>query len=880
MSDKWYSIFGPKEWGGVVINTDNKKIDGTYFNFIGDKNVQWSAAQYMWLVGASGIRLISEGFVDVSGLRGQNLLYQQLQKIDTSGNVIPAYEGTDGAFVYKQNDNALTTTDDLIYDSEINKITLPNYAYGPLYVGSGTEEKPEANVLKSYPYITYEESIDDLPPVITIDALTKFTNNIAIYPDLDSFQGSILTHMGEGKPAEWASAPYLKAEGVLWNRFPKRPILIERGKIYFYIEKPIWAQDWAPWEDSSEEGIINTLKKEFGDGDTIELVTLLERKTMHVKLSSSTQYIMDQLDGDKPNLDLEEASIQFPKLEFRSEKIKDPDSEDPTKEVDVFSIGMCKPIPWVEDNAGANAPDQTKVYNAYAHSVTKGGFFDMQLGRNAKDFYHCFLPADAEKEENQDKLEIFTFKPSTSNTISIRPETHTAFNVLAEDIDFVVYGKTVTNFNNYENIFDPNPEDGFLPSGLVPALRIDSYLSNISLSKISAIGNPSVGVVYDRFLDRAKLNPTGWIEDNRSKVMINTHDPYIIDKINWQRKNSSIVGDLTSYADLTVNSSLFAPTIIAEDLYLTPKPLVDNSGKYIRNALLTLDKSGKIISRVPRTLAKVPDKPRNLELYPNISFGNGEIALLWQSPNNDGGSEIENYEIEISIGDSDSFVSINNPIITEVNLINISRPNSTAPYVTIKGLTSNINYYFRVAAVNAIGYSEYSDVVEVLPNQPNAPISVRNLIEAVNNARIFYNEEGNELPLSDLQVVSSNGDLICLPVSSDVVLEWSKPPEANNIGYLIEESVNNGQTWVPINDESSLLDQDNTYITISDVPVNQDVYYRVFSVSTLSNNLGKKSPPMYIRSLGCIDQIVDDDDGDALSNWDFGSIRFSGVCAI
>ena len=99
MSNNWFTIFGPKDWPGVKINTGNKKIDGQYFNVLGDKNVQLSASGNMWLVGGSGIQLVSQGFVDASGLRCKNLLYQDLKKIDSSGSIIPTHVGTTGSLM-------------------------------------------------------------------------------------------------------------------------------------------------------------------------------------------------------------------------------------------------------------------------------------------------------------------------------------------------------------------------------------------------------------------------------------------------------------------------------------------------------------------------------------------------------------------------------------------------------------------------------------------------------------------------------------------------------------------------------------------------------------------------------------------------------------
>ena len=53
---------------------------------------------------------------------------------------------------------------------------------------------------------------------------------------------------------------------------------------------------------------------------------------------------------------------------------------------------------------------------------------------------------------------------------------HTAFNKVAEDIDFAIYGYRNTLYKRYENWFDK--DDSGLPTGIVPAFYVNAKLEN------------------------------------------------------------------------------------------------------------------------------------------------------------------------------------------------------------------------------------------------------------------------------------------------------------------------------------------------------------------------------------------------------------------
>jgi len=818
MSNQWYTIFGPKDWAGVSINTGNKKIDGKYYNVLGDKNIQLSASGTMFLVGGTGIQLISEGYVDVSGLRAKQLFYQDTIKIDIKGNPIPAYPGLDGSLIYRSGDNALASIPNghLVYNTGLNALTMPIQSYGPLYVGSGNIDNPDTHEVKSFPNIQYDPAIKlgdvDIPATVTINAFTKLTEGIQIYPNFEGYKGNILTHMGADQPAQWSPAVYLNADGVLWHRYSKRPVKVEDGRIIFYINKPSWA-------DGSVSSTILTqeiLESEFGKGfDTIELVRNDTKETVYVKFAAEVRYGVEQdvIDLITPLKDL------YDQVDFI-----DPDGN-PDTTVQGFSIKICTPKPW--------ADGQSYLGNGYAFSVTKGAYMDMQLGRTAKDKYSCI----------QENLEtsLLKFKPSTSNTISIRPNVYTAFNMLAENIDFIVYGERKTKYGNYdENIFGLNEHN--IPTGLIPAFKIDANIPD------AASGSPASGVNFIKYLDRAKLNPSGWNYDTRSKISINSSGSYVVSSLatgTWTEGAATITGYIYDYADLTVNRTTYSPNIIAEDIYLVPKPSTDNSGKYISNALLTIDKSGKIVSRVPKSNPTAPGKPYGIVLDQDSNgIGNGELSIVWHAPENDGNSNIINYNIQFSTNNGTTWTNIQSPY-------SVDRATPSSTRATIKGLSASTSYIFQIAAQNLIGIGDYSDPSDSLSPGSTVPKAPYNLLSSREFDDTIY---------------------------SDVSLSWDAGQNGSGpiLGYRIEESIDSGISWQNYNDVNHLIS--STYEVINGTESNINYNYRISAY----NSYGQ-SAYAYIYVSGNLipeddPEVIAQKENDLLSNWDFGSILFTGVC--
>jgi hypothetical protein len=827
MSTPWYTIFGPRSWPGVEINTGNKKIDAVYYNLLSDNNVQLAASGVMWLVAGTGIRMITPGYVDVSGLRAHTMLFEEAKRINNSGQIIPTYSGSTGSITYKYNDHNIAgiPSNELVYNTGIGKLTMPSKELGILYVSKGNVDDGEAptkefgsfSEIVPVPRKVIQSTQEGVPPTIipsyvSINTHAIFSSGISIYPDLDSYKGSILTHMGLGNKAEWSSAPYLKADGVKWTRFPKRPIFIDGDRIIFYINKPSWAQDWI---DSPTPEI---LKKEFGIGeDTIELVTSKDRSVTHVKFATTILYGVGDVQTDQgPDLLTPLTSL------FTSVSFTDPDETDPENATkNGYAVKICSPKPW-------NGTAKTNT-NGYAFSVTKGAYLSMQLSPEATNRFNCI---------DGFTNSPFRFKPSTLNNISIRPNINTGFNLLAENIDFMVFGQHKTRFNNYEEgVFDL--DDTLTPSGLTPAFRIDANIPN------AASGSVESGVYYVKYLDRARLNPSGWSYDNNPKVTINSKSAYEISSL-----ATGINTGLGLYADLTVSGITYSTQLIADKIFLNPKPTNNNSGIYIANSLLTLDRSGRIISRVPRQNPTVPSEPSGIRLDPGHTngIGNTEVSLIWTAPESDGRSALLDYLLQFSSNSGETWTDLPN------NLYSIDRASETTPLATIVGLSPLISYQFRVAAQNGIGLGHYS----------NASISIT---------------PGSEVPKRPDNLIASR--VFDETLYSNITLSWetSQAGADDVLGYVIEESTDNGATWQYYNLPTSLISSTSELISATESIL--DYVYRV----SAWNSYGQ-SAFSYVYVQGNTVDAVDPEEAarqlekanDVLSNWDFGTVLFTGVC--
>ena len=152
---------------------------------------------------------------------------------------------------------------------------------------------------------------------------------------------------------------------------------------------------------------------------------------------------------------------------------------------------------------------------------------------------------------------------------------------------------------------------------------------------------------------------------------------------------------------------------------------------------------GSSASATPKAAATVPGSPIGLW----VNGGNGEAAIYWQPPLNNGGSPVTSYLVQVST--TSSFASSSSFTTSSTSL-------------SFPSLTNGTTYYFRVAATNSVGTGSFGGFVSVTPQ---APASV---------------------PTAPLNLAASTGN-------GSVSLTWSAPSSnggAAITGYLVQLAVN------------------------------------------------------------------------------------------
>jgi hypothetical protein len=584
-------------------------------------------------------------------------------------------------------------------------------------------------------------------------------DKIKIGPEYPYYQGSILTHAGAGY-ATWEPADYLNAEGVLWSRYPKRLVHVYQDRLVFI-----------------DDGITTeTLNQEFSYTDTIALINIQTREPYFVKAADG-YFVVDGETNPPLSKEIIVSGGDGPEITF------------------------CPSSPW--------ALTSGVPVSGYAYAVNRGGYLTMQIDSSAISGFDCGIGIV------DNDASLYSFKPSTLNRISIRPDTHTAFNMLAENIDFIVYGKISTPYNRYQpELFDL--DNNGLPTGLIPGFKIDANVPNA----VSGILNS--GVIYSGYLDASGTIPSGYHIDETAKVYINTSSAYVIDSI------TSGTSTLDYVADLTVAGNAYISGLITEDIYLKPIPTLDGSGKYIVNAPLTVNTYGKIISQVPEAAPTAPGSPTSLTGIP----GNAAVTLGWIAPTNNGGRVVTNYKVEYSANSGSSWTTYSKPVSTDTS-------------ISLTGLSNGISYIFRVSAINGVGTGSPSIVSGSITPSSSRPSIVREL---------------------DL----TRGNL-------SVSLSWTVPEFGSPFtGYSIDYSINGGLTWTTYSNPTISNNGDSNHkITTLSGLLNEPRY--LFRIK--AQNSSGYGAYETIDSIGTDPYEPPADDGDSTNIWDFGKIVFTGVCS-
>lgn len=115
-------------------------------------------------------------------------------------------------------------------------------------------------------------------------------------------------------------------------------------------------------------------------------------------------------------------------------------------------------------------------------------------------------------------------------------------------------------------------------------------------------------------------------------------------------------------------------------------------------------------------LCPSPDVPGPIGIpFTTENLSIDSCKLNWFFPENDGGSPISNYVIEKREAERKAWTSVS---------FTASRQNAVA-----QGLTTGKSYFFRVAAVNAIGIGPFvATAAEVIIREPMSELTSTNMV--------------------------------------------------------------------------------------------------------------------------------------------------------
>jgi hypothetical protein len=652
--------------------------------------------------------LISDGFASQQigespkaiRISATGIEYLNEQGVPIEGGL---FTGPTGFFAYKDSDNIITTFNSklaVIQDGEdAHPAVLDTSRYGVIHNNSESYLTSsdwftvnDPNLLemdlanRGERYVSIKEpggtGEGGLPPLL-------YTSRIFIGPPLSSFSGSLLTHNGD-KAAYWQPDNFLKAPGAVWNRYPRRAVEVINNETLQFITLD-------PSKGGTGPVSVEDIKNEFAINETIALYNQ-NRDVVYVKVKGD--FLIDSRGiEEEPSFFKNENDLIISFCPALSEEF----------------------IQGLELDLGENDPDNGRLIGN-AFSVQKGAYLDMEIEPEATQQFTC-NGGDASNSE-------YRFKPSTFNTISIRPSVFTVFNKTAEDIDFVVYGHRKTLFTRYEPEWFTQDIHG-VPIGLNPAFRIHSKTDN------SYLGSISSGVFRNTIgLDNVA---TGVIPDLNAKTTINTNFPYKIASLTGIKngvllagssseetlgleKNFGVVisqtgillsgiNDISYYADLTVDGVTYSDALITKDIVIgpvwtgelpVPYELSLTQKVYAPNYPLTINQLGQVVSMIPPPSPKPPTKP----LAVTGVAKNSAIELSWTIPEENGGSAILGYSLQYSTDNGANWVDYD-PINNQSNLPTID--NADNGRVLISGIFNNTGYEFRTRAYNSVGLGEFSD---------------------------------------------------------------------------------------------------------------------------------------------------------------------------
>ena len=196
----------------------------------------------------------------------------------------------------------------------------------------------------------------------------------------------------------------------------------------------------------------------------------------------------------------------------------------------------------------------------------------------------------------------------------------------------------------------------------------------------------------------------------------------------------------------------------------------DDAGKY---TLKVRNKAGTATADFEVEVRGKPEAPSNLEV---TKFDKDHVVLAWQSSPDDGGAALTGYQVEKRDA-------------SRMNWVSVGRVSPEKTGFKVDRLWEGSEYYFRVAAENSVGISDWAElpkpVTAKLPyDEPDCPTKVRIADVSKNSVRLTWQAPKND-----------GGSPI--------------------IGYMVEQRVPRSNRWTKAN-RQMVKDTEFEYLDLSE----------------------------------------------------------------
>lgn len=833
----------------------------------------------------------------------------------SSTNFVEQYSGPASGIIWK--DVRVADDQTVVIDAKSSDTLTINNEQGGVVLKKGISSafvytNPDSLFLEGNNNVLYKTNVDGIGEsasgVLVLGSGNAIsTPMIRIGPAIESYRGRILTHNGEGL-AEWGPADFLRADGVVYNRFKKRAV-----KFSYDTSKNAINQSSFSFTD------LNTSLG--GSGPiTVDVIINGEKRT----LSGADALRHEFATSDTIAIYSPKNQVHYAKVKvvvFQGGDVQDTSnnisrgslfSDEPS-----LTVLFGPPVPWTPDDVMVKT-DEGTFYLGYAFSIQKGSNLDMDIEPDATYGYD---------DNGRNDQSYRRFKPSTANTFSIRPNIHTAFNKVAEDIDFAIYGYRKTLYERYEDWF--KRDDSGLPTGITPAFYIHSKLENSFEGSIpSGIFRSSIripkspeGVLLPEQIFANNVTP-----DLSAKICVNTKNPFAItslsgvyigkiygtesDEIKYGLELlpsgylASGTMPLTKYADLTVSGYLYTNNLVADDIYLNYDRTLSRT-KYTPNAPLTINKFGQVVSLVPPAPPTPPSQPTGLY----TATGPDSITIYWKAPLDDGRSTIYAYQVRYSIDGNiwstgvssdptptDLFFQIPKCTASTIEQIN----EDTAAGLCVLG--DQYSYRLQVRALNFEGIGEWSSSIGT-----DGTVKINNAV-ASSPAVTFFDRQissPSDGGTGGYTETPSDDGLTTIKTSNPIIKFNKSTSVGSNTNPVVSYVVDYAQSHdidpvtellVPLKElqwqTANVQIGDNTYnngaipvaqvevggvpnaIQIQNIRAEYIYYFRVRAKHQLDNY----GSPTIFKSVGLLTEPIIEAPVTEEQDWDFGDITFNGGC--